>query len=142
MKRLLFSLAAIAGITLLALTGCSKSDSGGSTSAPAIDTAQIESVFKAVAAADRSEIDKAISAVKAGEYASALASLKVAAQGVKFTPEQQKAIKDLLAQVQAKLGTAANQATETAKKAGEDASKAVGDAAKAASDAATKAVGK
>jgi len=82
-----------------------------------------------VAAADRVEIDKAITAVKAGDYAAAVASLKKAAENVQLTPDQQKAIKDLLVQVQAKLGPASGAVTEAIKKAGDEAGKAIGEAA-------------
>ena len=140
MKKSLLSLTIIAVSALLAVTGCSKPDSEssteGATTAPAIDVAQIESAFSGAAEADTGDVKKAIAAVKAGDYAGAVASLKAAASNLKFTPEQQKAVKDLLAQVQAKLGAAAGQAVDAVKKAGEDAGKAAGDAVKAVGDAA------
>ena len=152
MKRSLFSLTLVAVSALLAVTGCSKPDSEsspeGAAAAPAVDVAQIESAFSGAAEEDTGDVKKAIAAVKAGDYPAAMASLKAAASNLKFTPEQQKAVKDLLAQVQAKLGAVADQAVDAAKKAGEDASKAasdavkaVGGAAKDAGDAAKKAVG-
>jgi len=133
MKRSLLSLTIIAVSALLAVTGCSKPDSESTTEAA---TTAIESAFSRAAEEDAGDVKKAIAAVKAGDYAGAVASLKAAASNLKFTLEQQKAVKDLLAQVQAKLGAAAGQAVDAVKKAGEDAGKAAGDAVKAVGDAA------
>jgi hypothetical protein len=146
MKTAFLTLTAIAGLALLGLTGCSKNESAGTTTesggptadsrrtttesrGPTLDTAQLQSAFSTASSADKSEVDKAISAIKSGDYSAALASLKQAAANVKLTPEQQSAIKDLMAQVQAKLGSVAN-----------DVTKQVGDAAKQAGDAANKTV--
>jgi hypothetical protein len=96
-----------------ALAGCKKS--GGS-----VDTAKLESSFKSAEPATQSSVDKAVSAIKSADYAGALAELKSVAEKAKLTPEQEQAIKDVIAQVQQALA-------DTAKKVGEDASKAVGD---------------
>jgi len=123
MKKLLLTLTTIASLSLLSLTGC---DSGGSGSGTVIDTSKLQSAFSAASAVDKAEIEKAITSVKAGDYASALTSLNAAASNVKLTPEQQQAIKDLVAQVQSKLGSAATEAVDKAKAAATDATKAVG----------------
>jgi len=122
MKILILTLTTVAGLALLGLTGCSKSGSD----AAAIDTSKLQSTFSAVAAVDKAEVEKAIGAIKSGDFASAVTSLKQAAANVKLTPEQQQAIKDTLAQVQAKLGAAATEAADKAKTAAGDLQKAVG----------------
>jgi hypothetical protein len=116
MKRMFVLFTVISGLAFLAFSGCSKS--GG------VDTSKVESAFTATPQADRSDVDKAVACVKSGDYPGALTSLQKAASNLKLTAEQQQALKDLIAQVQAKVG-------ETAKKAADDASKG---ASKAAGD--------
>lgn len=118
----------IAGLAVFGLTGCSKTESG----ALEIDTAKVQSAFATASAADKAEVETAIAAIKAGDYDSAVTSLKQAAASVNLTPEQQQSLKDLLAQAQAKLGAAAGAAVDKAKDAvGGAATKAAGDAQKA-----------
>lgn len=131
MNKLFPTLTIIAGLAASALTGCSKTNSGATT----IDTAKVQSAFSTASAVDKDEIETAIAAVKAGDYASAVDSLKQAASSVNLTPEQKQSLQDLLAQAQAKLGGAATEAVDKAKTAAGDA------AAKAKADA-EKAVGK
>jgi hypothetical protein len=131
MNKLFPTLTIIAGLAASALTGCSKTNSGATT----IDTAKVQSAFSTASAVDKDEIETAIAAVKAGDYASAVDSLKQAASSVNLTPEQKQSLQDLLAQAQAKLGGAATEAVDKAKTA------AGGAAAKAKADA-EKAVGK
>jgi hypothetical protein len=131
MNKLFPTLTIIAGLAASALTGCSKTNSGATT----IDTAKVQSAFSTASAVDKDEIETAIAAVKAGDYASAVDSLKQAASSVNLTPEQKQSLQDLLAQAQAKLGGAATEAVDKAKTAAGDA------AAKARADA-EKAVGK
>ncbi len=126
MKFKLQLLVAIAGLALLGLAGCSKTDSGAK-----VDTSKVESEFSSVPASDKTDVEKAIASVKAGDFASAATSLQAAASNVKLTPAQQQALKDLLAQVQAQIGNAASKTVDAAKKVGEDASKAATDATKA-----------
>lgn len=125
MKRLLLTLMTITAAALLGLVGCSKTDSE-SGAGPALDTSKLQAAFSAVASADKAEIEKAITAIKNGDYAGGVASLKAAAANAKFSPEQQQAVKDLLAQAQAKLGAAAGEAVDKAKSAAGDLQKAVG----------------
>jgi len=127
MNKLFLTLTVIAGLGVLGLTGCSKSESGGTT----IDTAKLQSAFDSASAVDKAEVEKAIAAVKSGDYASAVTSLKQAAASVNLTPEQKQSLQDLLAQVQAKIGAAASQAADKAKAAAGDAAKQVGDLPKA-----------
>ncbi len=131
MNKLFLTLSIIAGLAAFGLTGCSKTESGGTT----IDTAKVQSAFATASAVDKGEVETAIAAIKAGDYASAVAALNQAAASVNLTPEQQQSLKDLLAQVQTKLGAAAGEAVDKAKDA-------AGDAAKQAGDAVNKAVGK
>ena len=122
MKKLILTLTTVAGLAMLGLAGCSKSGSD----AEVIDTSKLQSTFSAVAAVDKAEVEKAIGAIKSGDFASAVTSLKQAAANVKLTPEQQQAIKDMLAQVQAKLGAAATEAADKTKTAAGDLQKATG----------------
>jgi hypothetical protein len=138
MKKLFLTLTAIAGLTLLGLTGCDHCGSGE----PAIDTSKVQSAFAAASPVDKAEVEQALTAVKAGDYAGALTSLKAAAASVKLTPEQQQSLKDLVAQVQTKLGAAATEAMDKAKAAASEAAKQAGEAANKAAGDLQKAVGK
>ena len=127
MNKLFLTLTVIAGLAVLGTTGCSKSESGGTT----IDTAKVQSAFATASAVDKAEVEKAIAAVKSGDYASAITSLKQAAASVNITPEQKQAIQDLLAQAQAKVGAAASEAVDKVNAAGSDAAKQADDLKKA-----------
>jgi hypothetical protein len=96
----------------LALAGCAKQ--------LGVDPAPIEKSFASAEAAAKVSADKAVTAIKAGDYAGAMTELKTLAGNAKLTPEQQQAIKDVMAQVQQAVADAA------AKVKG-DASKAMGD---------------
>jgi hypothetical protein len=108
MKKPFLILTVCAGAALLGLTACSKKEA-------AVDTSKVESSFQSAPAADRTDVDKAIAAIKSNDYATALTSLKQAAANVKLTPAQQEAVKDLVAQVQAKLTAMGNEALEKTK---------------------------
>jgi hypothetical protein len=110
--------AAIAAATL-ALAGCAKKDS--------IDTASLEKSFKPAEATTQSSVDKVVTAIKSSDYSTAVAELKTLASNTKLTPEQQQAVKDIMAQVEKAIADAAG-------KAAGEASKAAGDAGKAAQD--------
>ena len=134
MKRLSLFLAVLSAVALTALTGCTKSEG--------VDTSKAESAFASAPAADKSAFDQAIAAIKSGDYTAGLKSLQDVASKVKLTPEQQQAIKDLIAQVQSKVGAAAQKAVDdTSKAAKEGMDKAATDANKAADDV-KKALGK
>jgi hypothetical protein len=98
--------------TTLALVGCKK---GGS-----VDTSNMEKSFASADAAAKSSAEKAVTAIKSADYAGALAELKTLGEKAKLTPEQQQAIKEVMAQLQQLVA-------DTASKAAGDASKAVGD---------------
>ncbi|MDW8310662.1 MAG: hypothetical protein RMK20_14910 [Verrucomicrobiales bacterium] len=107
-----------AGLAALALvvTGCKKSG---------VDTSRLESSFKSAEAAAQTSVEEAVTAIKAGDYAGGLAKLKSVADRVKLTPEQEQAIKDVIAQLQQKLGDAAKKAGQEAGKAVEDLQKSL-----------------
>ncbi len=97
----------------LALTGCAKQQA-------TVDPAPVEKSFATADPATKSTADKAVSEIKAGNYSGALTELKTLAANAKLTPEQQQAIKDVMAQVQqAVTGMAANAQTEANKAAGD-----------------------
>ena len=110
MKQCVWRLRLLLAVTLL-FVGCSKTSS--------VDTGKLESSFQA-ADPNKSEADKAVAAIKAGNYSQALTELQQLAKKAKLTPEQQQAIKDVIAPVQ-------KQMSEMATKAGGDAQKATGD---------------
>jgi hypothetical protein len=103
----------------LAMAGCSKQ--GG------IDTAAFESSFKSAEAALQPTVEKAVAAIKGADYSGAMAELKTLAGNAKLTPEQQQAIKDVMAQVEKAIADAAAKAADAAGKAADDASKAMKD---------------
>jgi len=96
----------------LTIVGCSKSSS--------VDPAPIESSFKTADADAKSCADKVVSAIKSSDYSGALSELKALAGKAKLTPEQQQAVKDVMAQVQKALTDDAGQAASGASKAADD----------------------
>ena len=98
------------------LVGCKKSG---------VDTSNLESSFKSAEPASQSSADKAVSAIKAGDYAGAMTELKSLGEKAKLTPEQQQAIKDMVAQLQQMVAGAAKQAGENASKAAGDMQKSL-----------------
>lgn len=99
-----------AGFAALALVfaGCKKSS---------VDTSKLESSFKSADARAQTLVEEAVAAIRAGDYAGGLAKLNSVAEKAKLTPEQEQAIKDVIAQLQQLVA-------DTAKKAGEEAGKA------------------
>lgn len=112
MKTFQWTVLVMAALTL-AFVGCSKNKAN-------VDTAPVEKSFASAEPTTKTSADKAVSAVKAGDYAGALTELKTLASNAKLTPEQQQAIKDVMAQVQKAI-------TDMAGKAQGEATKAVGD---------------
>lgn len=100
----------------LATAGCTKQGS--------IDVASFEQQFKSAEAALQTSAEKITTAIKASDYSGALTELKTLANNAKLTPEQQQAIKDLMAQLQKFV-------TDATGKAVGDASKAVNELPKA-----------
>jgi hypothetical protein len=104
-------LAVVVGVTLT-LVGCSKQ--GG------IDTTALDTSFKSAEATLKASADKAVAAVKSADYSGAVAELKKLADNAKLTPEQQQAIKDVMAQVEKLIADAAGKAADDASKAVKD----------------------
>ena len=85
-----------------------------------MDTSSLEKSFKSTEPATQSAADKAVAAIKSADYAGALTELKALAGKAKLTPEQEQAIKDVMAQVQKAITDAAGKAAGDASKAAEN----------------------
>ncbi len=109
-------LTAVMAVTL-ALVGCSKQ--GG------IDTSALEKNFLSAETTLKASADKAVAAIKSADYSGAVSELKKLASEAKLTPEQQQAIKDVIAQVEKAIADAAGKATDAAGKTLQDAQKAL-----------------
>jgi len=103
----------MAGIAL-AFAGCSKSSSAK------VDTAPVEKSFATADPTTKTSADKAVSAIKGGDYTSAVNELKTLASNAKLTPEQQQAVKDVMAQVQKAITDMATSAQGDANKTATD----------------------
>jgi hypothetical protein len=111
----LFIMLAAVGLTVV---GCNKK--GGD-----VDTAQVEKSFAQAPPADKGPVDQAVAAVKKGDYAGALAALQPIAAKASLTPEQKKAVQDLIAQLEAKAKEAMGKIADDSKKAMDDMKKAI-----------------
>ena len=99
--------------------------SNGCGSKGSVDTAPLEKSFASAEPANKSAADKAVAAIKAQDYSGAMAQLQTLAAQAKLTPEQQQAIKDVLAQVQKQLGDTAEKMTKDGQKAAGDLQKSL-----------------
>ena len=97
MKTRILSLALAPILAVFYLSGC-----GGSGPAGAIDTSSVEAAF-AQGTPGRTEVDKAATVIRAGDYASALSSLRNLASTPNLSPPQQDALKSLIAAVEARV---------------------------------------
>ncbi len=104
-------------VTALALVGCSKQSK--------VDTTPIQNSFKDAPAAVQTSADKVVTAVKGSDYPTALAELKTLASNAKLTPDQQQAIKDVMAQVQKAIADTTGAANVEATKAVEGVQKSL-----------------
>ncbi len=111
-----FALACFA--VLLALVACNKNT-------PTVDPAPIQKSFASSEPSTKTSADKAVNAIKAGDYAGALAELKTLAGNARLTPEQQQAIKDVMAQVQSALTAGVDKAKTDASKTVDDLKKSM-----------------
>ena len=107
----------MAAAAMLAVVGCKKSGS--------VDTSGLEKSFASAEATVKSSAEKAITAIKSADYAGALAELKTLGDKAKLTPEQQQAIKDVMAQLQQMVSETVNKAAGEAGKAVDDLQKSL-----------------
>lgn len=146
MKRNL-CLLTVAALGVVLLTGCKKEESANSatttttepgvtgvpssTPTAVVDTSEAERQFATAEPTVKSSFESAATAVRAGNYSEALAKLQQLASNAKLTEQQKQAIKDLLAQVQAKgsslLKDTAAGATNAVNRVGDAANKAASD---------------
>jgi PBP1b-binding outer membrane lipoprotein LpoB len=102
------------------VAGCSKTD--GSSS---VDTAKLSAAFQAAEADAKTAVESVTTAVKNADYAGAITQLKALGDKYKLTPEQQKAVSEVVAQVQKAIEVAAGKATAEAGKAATDLGNAI-----------------
>lgn len=107
MKHLRCLLIPFAALTLV-LAGCAKKG---------VDTSRLEKSFSSGPGESKGAVDEAVRAIKAGDYGAAMASLQQAASQARLTPQQEAAIKDVVAQVQEQMRLAARRAAGEAEKA-------------------------
>ena len=103
--------------SMLAFPGCAKKG--------AVDTASLENSFKSAEPATSSVVDKTVAAIKSSDYAGAMAQLQTLASNAKLTPEQQQAVKDVMAQVQQAISNAAGKIASEAGKSVDDLKKSL-----------------
>ena len=101
----------------LFFVGCAKKNN--------VDTGQLQSSFKSSDSATQSDVDKAVASIKDGNYSQAVSQLQAIAKKAKLTPEQQQAIRDVIAQVQQQITAMANQAAAGAQKSANDLQKSL-----------------
>ena len=99
------------------MVGCGKKNE--------VDTSKLESNFQSADPSARGTADKAVGAIKAGNYSEAMTSLQKLSSQAKLTPEQKKAIQDVIAQVQQQMTDAANKAAAGAQKSAQDLKKSL-----------------
>jgi hypothetical protein len=107
---------AVMAVTL-AIVGCSKQGS--------VDTSAFEKSFKSADAALQPSAEKVVTALKSADYSGAMRELKALAGAAKLTPEQQQAIKDVMAQVEKAIADTAGKAAGEANKAMKEMPKAL-----------------
>jgi outer membrane protein assembly factor BamD (BamD/ComL family) len=109
MKKRVWILLAVMSLSL-AVFGCGKAGS--------VDTSKLVSSFKSAPPAQQSDVDQIVSAIQGGSYSQAVTDLQSLASEAKLTPQQQRAIKDTIAALQAQM-------TKTAGKAAGDLQKSL-----------------
>ena len=116
MNRISWTLVAIIA-AMLAFAGCAQKN--------AVNTAPLENSFKSAEPATSSVVDKTVAAIKNSDYAGAMAQLQTLASNAKLTPEQQQAVKDVIAQVQRAISDAASKVASGAGKSVDDLKKSL-----------------
>ncbi len=87
---------------------------------------RVESSFATADPAQKASAQKAVDAAKAGNYAGAMAQLQMLATTAKLTPEQQEALRDMVADMQKQIQAKASEAAAGAQKAMDDLKKNLG----------------
>jgi uncharacterized lipoprotein len=113
MKTIITRILTVTAIVFL-IAGCSASKTSS------VDTSEFESSFKSAEASAKATSDKIVSELKNSDYSTALADLKALKDKPNLTPDQQKAIADVLAQVQQALAEAGGKTAADAGKAAQD----------------------
>ena len=113
MKTILRSVIVSFALCALVLTGCKKESD-------TVDTAKLERSFTSAEPSTKATVDQVVTSIKSQDYGSAAASLQKLAGQAKLTPEQQKAVSDVLADLQKKFTEAVDKAAEQGKKAIDD----------------------
>ncbi len=98
MKFHQFILTAAAAVTL-AFAGCGNR--------AGIDTAPLEKSFETADGQHQMIMDQAVAFIKKGDYAGALTQLQRMVRDTRLTPEQQQAVKDVVAKLQKVIADAA-----------------------------------
>jgi uncharacterized lipoprotein NlpE involved in copper resistance len=96
-----------------AVVGCNKQSNS-------VDTTPMEKSFSSADPATKSTADNVVTEIKNSNYSGAVADLQKLASNAKLTPEQQQAVKDVVAQLQKALGDTASKAADGANKAATD----------------------
>ena len=96
-----------------AVVGCNKQSN-------TVDTTPIEKSFSSADPATKSTADTVVSEIKSANYSGAVTDLQKLASNAKLTPEQQQAIKDVVAQLRTALGDTASKAADGANKTATD----------------------
>jgi hypothetical protein len=122
MKKLILTIAMVAGLALVGLTGCKKSEAPATQK---VDTTQVEAAFASAQGNQKTLVDKAVAAIKAGDYPAAIASLKSAMASGRIAPEQQDVLNATIKQLESKINEALGEAGKAAEKAGTDLKNAI-----------------
>ncbi len=122
MKKLILTITMVAGLALVGLTGCKKSEAPETQT---VDTTQVEAAFASSSGGEKTQVDKAVAAIKAGDYPTAITSLKAVMASAKITPEQQDVLNGVVKRLEAKINEALGDAGKAAEKAGNDLKNAI-----------------
>ena len=110
--KLTYMIAAGLMAAMLCAVGCAKEGT--------VDTAPLEQSFASADSETKARVDSAVASIKGANYSAAMDELQKLANDAKLTPEQQQAIKDVLAQVQKAITDAAGEAASEAGKTVDD----------------------
>jgi len=114
MTRIL-TLIVIAVTVGLTFTACKKQDQSSTPAtitmgSASIDMTEVNKQFQGAASDIRADLENAILQLRSGNYPEAMGQFKFIASNTRLTPEQQQAIKNLLAKVQGAIASGATKA--------------------------------